>query len=242
MKILKCSGCWSFGHGLRAKGVKWLMRKRMTGDQPSPTSVPSRSYPHALLPFFPFFLVLVTVSFSSLLLQSTTIIIIICSPTHACYLHVCSFSPSLITFLSYPFSLLHSSRSSLSLSLSLSLCSIFFPFWGLTDWLTDLTWLSFSFVFWPACVGFFFFGEWKINTRQFEIPTSQISLRLAEIAEIGFWLGFGFVWVEIGFRVGFLNWFPEVLGVGFRRILWQGTTVWRALLYTKRFALDADIW
>jgi hypothetical protein len=33
-----------------------------------------------------------------------------------------------------------------------------------------------------------------------------------------FWL----CWVQIGFRVGFLNWFPEVLGVGFRRILWQG--------------------
>jgi hypothetical protein len=59
------------------------------------------------------------------------------------------------------------------------------------------------------CGGFLFFGEWKINTRQFEIPTSQISLRLAEIAEIVFLVCFGFVEFRsgslLGFWIGFLR-------------------------------------
>jgi hypothetical protein len=57
-----------------------------------------------------------------------------------------------------------------------------------------------------SCGGFLIFGEWKINTRQFEIPTSQISLRLAEIV---FLVCFGFVEYRsgslLGFWIGFLR-------------------------------------
>jgi hypothetical protein len=121
---------------------------------------------------------------------------------------------SLITFLSHPFSLLHSSSS-----LSLVSLQHFLLFLG-SHWLTHWPDLTVFLLFLTSLCGFLVFGEWKINTSQFEIPTSQISLS-GSLKSV-FWLVLALLRVQIGFRVGFLNWFPEVLGVGFRRILWQG--------------------
>jgi hypothetical protein len=76
-------------------------------------------------------------------------------------------------------------------------------------------------LFLTSLCGFLFFGEWKINTRQFEIPTSQRSVRLAEI---GFWLLLALLSTD-----RFPCWVSELVSWGFRgRIqtdLVTGTTV-----------------